>query len=51
VRSLNESLIWLDMLRRMHAAPSGSLEPLLDERDQLCRIIAANIKTASTEKR
>lgn len=51
LKELNESLVWLEMLRRMNAAPISSLKPLLEECDQLCRIIAASIKTASSEKK
>jgi len=50
LKELNESLVWLEMLRRMNAAPSSSLKPLVDKCDQLCRIIAASIKTATRER-
>jgi four helix bundle protein len=51
LKELNESLVWLEMLRRMEAARPALLEPLITECDQLCRIIAASIKTASSEKK
>ncbi len=51
LKELNESLVWLEMLRRMNAAPPDRLQQLMSECDQLCRIIAASIKTASSEKK
>ena len=51
LKELNETLVWLEMLRRMEAERPALLEPLITECDQLCRIIAASIKTASTEKK
>ncbi len=49
-KELNETLIWLEMLRRLGMAPREVLEPLLQEGDELCRIICASIKTASAKE-
>jgi four helix bundle protein len=46
-KELNETLVWLEMLRRLEMAPHEILEPLVREGDELCRIICASIKTAS----
>ena len=46
-QELNESLVWLEMLRRLELAPEPTLEPLVREADELCRIISASIRTAS----
>lgn len=46
-KELNETLVWLEMLKRLELTSLGTLEPLMREGDELCRIIAASIKTAS----
>lgn len=46
LKELNESLVWLEMLRRMEAAPKEIVGPLIGECDELCRIIATSIGTA-----
>ena len=46
LKELNECRIWLKIIIRANIIPVGQLEPLLDECDQLCRIISASIKTA-----
>ncbi len=51
LKELNETLVWLEMLRRMEPTLAEDLKPLVDECDQLCRIIAASIKTASEDQR
>jgi four helix bundle protein len=50
LKELNESLVWLRLLRKMGVVPTAALEPLINECDQLCRIVAASVKTASGEK-
>lgn len=48
LKELNESLLLLEMLRRMEIVPEVSIRPLINECDQLRRIMAASINTAST---
>jgi four helix bundle protein len=49
LRELNETLIWLQMVRKSGLLPPEKLSDLLDENQQLCRIITASIKTARSE--
>lgn len=46
LKELNESRIWLKMIIRCGMLPKERLNPLLDECDQLCRIIGASIQTS-----
>jgi four helix bundle protein len=45
LKELNESRIWLKMTIRAEMLPESRLELLLDECDQLCRIVSASIHT------
>lgn len=45
LKELNESRIWLEMIARTEMIPRRLLENLLDECDQLSRIISASIHT------
>jgi hypothetical protein len=50
----DESALWLEILDEDGAAPRERIRPLLDEADQLIRIVVASIKTArrnSSERR
>ncbi|UCG23244.1 MAG: four helix bundle protein [Chloroflexota bacterium] len=46
LKELNESRIWLKIIVRSALIPPERLEELLDENDQLCRIINTSIQTA-----
>ncbi len=46
LKELNESRIWLKMIIRAELLPRKRLADLLDECDQLCRIISASIQTS-----
>ena len=46
VKELNETRIWLKIIIQSELMAAERLEPLLDECDQLCRIIGASIQTA-----
>jgi four helix bundle protein len=46
LKELRETLIWLRIIQKAELLPSARLDDLLDETDQLCRIIAASILTA-----
>ncbi len=51
LKELNESRIWLKIIIRANFLPGERLEPLLNECDQLCRIISASIQTASQKQK
>ena len=46
LKELNESGIWLKIIAQTEMLPARLLDDLLDECDQLCRIISASIQTA-----
>jgi four helix bundle protein len=46
LKELNDTQIWLKVIKRAALAPVGSIAPTLDECLQLCRIINASIQTA-----
>lgn len=46
LKELNESRVWVKIVIRAELLPGKQLESLLDECDQLCRIVSASIKTA-----
>ena len=46
LKELNESRIWLKIVIRTELLPTDRLNPLLDECDQLCRIIGRSIQTS-----
>ena len=45
LKELNETHIWLRMMNLAELVKAGSLEDLIDENKQLCRILAATIRT------
>lgn len=46
LKELNETRVWLKIMIRAKFLPEKRMEALLDECDQLCRIISASIQTA-----
>ena len=50
LKELNESRVWLKIMIRAEFIPEKRLDSLLDECDQLCRIISASIQTARQTK-
>ena len=44
-KELNESLVWLSIVRRRAMVPTELVQPLIQECDELCRIISASRKT------
>jgi len=48
LKELNESCVWLRMICRAELLPAERLNPLIDENQQLCRILNVSIKTANT---
>jgi four helix bundle protein len=51
VQELEESAYWLELLAEAGVVPKSSLEPLLDETDQLLAILTASIKRVSGASR
>ncbi|MBP7963304.1 MAG: four helix bundle protein [Caldilineaceae bacterium] len=50
LKELNESRVWLTMIRDSELIPANRMDDLLTECDQLCRIISASIKTAKASQ-
>ena len=50
-KELNETVIWLEVMSQSFLLPAESTTPVVAENRELCRVIAASIKTAraSTE--
>ena len=46
LKELNESRVWIKIVIRAKMLPEQRLNELLDECDQLCRIISSSIQTA-----
>lgn len=46
LKELNETRVWLQIMARAKFVPEKRMTDLLDECDQLCRIISASIQTA-----
>jgi four helix bundle protein len=46
LKELNESRVWLKIIIRSEILPASRLGSLLQENDELCRIISSSIKTA-----
>jgi four helix bundle protein len=51
LKELNESRIWLKMIVRANMLPEARISDLLQECDQLCRIMNASIQTATKRLR
>ena len=50
LKELNETRVWLKMIRRAEMLTAGMLDSLLNECEQLCRIIGASIQTARRKR-
>ena len=46
LKELNETAVWLQLILTNSMLPTTTLSPVIAENDELCRIIAASIKTA-----
>jgi four helix bundle protein len=46
LKELNESCVWLKMICRAQLMDKKRLNDLIDENEQLCRILNASVKTA-----
>lgn len=51
LKELNESTVWLKMIRLARLLPVEEVDPVLDESEQLGRIVGASIKTAASNQR
>jgi four helix bundle protein len=50
LKELNESSVWLRIICRAELMKTELLEDLIDENQQLCRILNASVKTAKQSK-
>jgi len=50
LKELRESAVWLRMIIKSELIPEQRLEPLRDECEQLCKIIAKSLVTAKTNQ-
>jgi four helix bundle protein len=46
LKELNETAVWLQLILENSMLPSGKMAAIIAENEELCRIIAASIKTA-----
>ncbi len=51
LKELNESRVWLKIIKRSELHPLPELQGVLQECDELCRIINASIKTTTNRRR
>jgi four helix bundle protein len=51
LKELNESRVWLKIILRSEMQLKARLVPLVQENDELCRIINASINTAKAKQR
>ena len=49
LKELNESCVWLKMICRAELMAESRLVDLIDENEQLCRILNASVKTAKQQ--
>ena len=49
LKELNESSVWLRIICHAELLETALLADLIDENDQLCRIVNASVKTASSK--
>ena len=50
LKELNESRVWLTMIRDSELIPANRMDDLLTGCNELCRILSASIKTAKTSQ-
>jgi four helix bundle protein len=46
LKELNETTVWLQLILENAMLSAGQIKPIVAENEELCRIIAASIKTA-----
>jgi four helix bundle protein len=50
LKELNETCVWLRMIRRAELMQTDMMSELIDENEQLCRILNASCKTATQNR-
>lgn len=50
LKELKETMIWLKIILRAGMIASAKLTPLIDENEQLCRIVGASVKTSRSRQ-
>ncbi|HHJ06174.1 MAG TPA: four helix bundle protein [Anaerolineae bacterium] len=50
LKELNETRVWLKIIVRSEMLSENRIQGILQESDELCRIINASVKTAKTKK-
>ena len=51
LKELRESLYWLKLLKRTDLIPVKELQPLLDEADELIKVVAKSVVTAKRRRK
>jgi four helix bundle protein len=51
LKELNESGTWLEMIKRSEMLPCDVIQPLIQESNELAKIISASIRTASGKRK
>jgi len=51
MKELNETLVWLKIVQRTELIKPSLLQDLINENEQLCRIFAAQVKTAKNNSK
>ncbi len=51
LKELNETRVWLKIITKSNLLPNSSFDQITQENDELCRIVNASIKTASSRKK
>ena len=46
LKELNETKVWLQLIRETFLLPADSVVEIIDENKELCRIISASVRTA-----
>lgn len=50
LKELNESRIWMRVIERGAILEDGTVSKVIDECEQLCRILSVSIKTSNSQK-
>jgi len=49
LKELNETRVWLKIISKSELLPEARLQDVMNESDELCRIINASIKTTTSK--
>ena len=50
LKELNESKIWLEIIKRSEMLPVDVVQPIANERSELCKIMASSISTVGKRR-